>query len=529
MAGPFRVETIAGRRAGAEYIIPDYGGDAMVGCLLAWILQLIAVHRLAGVSFGMDGPTAPLVADMVRALGERTGCAGLVCAETASPVCWFGDYDCVNSAARTRVLRRAPDEGHPAIVMLADGVNAPGGFRFVAMQPVGREPGYRYVLFAGARTSAIRYDGVPTLLRSVTAALRRHLAQLAPMPIAAAAADAPRRGLMIADACSPDAPIQYVNRGFCRISGYRPAEIIGRNARFLQGGDRDQAGRWRLGGALARGEPCTVQLRNYRRDGGLFENRLEMTPVVDVGERVTHNVAVTYGLPRRPKAASPVADRDSALFVFELEMSPVGKLVIDGHTGRACFANPETGRMFGCRANDLIGREMGLLPLVDGPVRLPGPDPGGQAGLLVEMTVKPTRWGRHSAWLVTLFEAIDRHQLVDPSADGDLGLERYPGPVLQSRPDGSLAWVSQAAADLLGYSREEMLQLSTGALDAGGLVDRDAWARNWAFVRLQRSVTVETRLVRRDGWAFPALLDVQHIDHDGEETHVVFIRNVQDD
>ncbi len=475
----------------------------------------------------MEAAMAPVVEDLVRAVGERTGCAGLICADTGRPVCWFGDYDRVKAVARTRILRRAPDEGHPAVVMLADGADAPRGFRFVAMQPVGREPGYRYVLFAGASTRSIRYDGIPTLLRSVTAALRRHLGQLTPTPIAAGSGE-PRRGLMIADAYSPDSPIQYVNRTFCRITGYNPGEIIGRNARFLQGDDRDQPGRWRLAGAIARGEPCTVTLRNYRRDGGLFENRIEVTPVFGVDERVTHNVALTFDLTRRQEAPSPVPDRDAAAFVFALEMSPVGKLVIHGHTGRACFANPEAGRMFGCRADTLIGREMGLLPLTDGPVRLPGPDPDVKGGLPVEMTVKPIVWGRHPAWLVTLFDVVDPRHIVAPTEDGELCLDRYPGPVLQSRADGSLAWVSQAAADLLGYSREEMLRLSTGTLDAGGLVDKEAWARNWAFVRLQRSVTVETRLVRRDGWTFPAVLDVQHVDHGGEETHVVFIRNVQD-
>ncbi|MDZ7747625.1 MAG: PAS domain-containing protein [Halofilum sp. (in: g-proteobacteria)] len=470
---------------------------------------------------------APVVEDLVRALGERTGCAGLICADTGRPVRWFGDDQLVESVAAAGIVRRAPDEGHPAIVMLADGAAAPRGLRFVAVQPVGREPGCRYVLFAGARTRAVRYDGIPTLLRAVTTLLRRHLAQLALTPIAAGA-DEPRRGLIIADAHSPDLPIQYVDRIFCRIGGYSPGEVIGRNARFLQGDDRDQPGRWRLAGALRRGEPCTVVLRNYRRDGGLFENRMEVTPVFGVDERISHHVATVSDVTKRRASSPAPPDRDTAAFVFALEMSPVGKLVIHGHTGRACFANPEAGRLFGRRPEDLIGREMGLLPLTDGPVRLPRPDASDTGGLPVEMTVKPVVWGRNAAWLITLFDVVDRHDILEPSADGELALERYPGPVLQSRADGSLAWVSQAAADLLGYSREEMLQLSTGALDAGGLVDNEAWARNWAFVRLQRSVTVETRLVRRDGWTFPAVLDVQHVDHGGEETHVVFIRNAQD-
>ena len=470
---------------------------------------------------------APVVEDLVRAIGERTGCAGLICADTGRSVRWFGVYERVKSVASARVLRRAPDEGHSAIVMLADGADAPRGFRFVAMQLVGREPGYRYVLFAGACARSIRYDRIPTLLRSVTTVLRRHLGKSAPTPIAADS-DEPHRGLMIAKAYSHDVPIQYVNRTSCRITVYSPGEVIGRNASFLQGGDRDQPGRWRLAGALQRGEACTVALRNYRRDGGLFENHIEVMPVFGVDGRITHDVALTFDLTQRREASAALPDRDTAAFVFALEMSPVGKLVIHGHTGRTCFANPEAGRLFGRRPDELIGREMGLLPLTDGPVRLPGSEPSVKGGLPVEMTVKPVVWGRNPAWLVTLFDVIDRHPIVELSAGGELGLEHHSAPVLQSRADGSLAWVSQAAADLLGYSREAMLRLSAGALDAGGSVDKDARARNWAFVRLQRSVTVETRLVRRDGWTFPAVLDVQHVDHGGEETHVVFIRDVRD-
>lgn len=473
-----------------------------------------------------DATTNPVIEDLVRALGERTGCAGLICADTGRPVRWFGEYDRVKSVARSRMLRRVPDEGHPAIVMLADGADAPAGFRFVAMQPLGREQGERYVVFVGGRAHSVRYKGVPTLLRSVTAALRRHIGQFAPPPLNSTR-DRPGYGVMVADARVPDAPIQYVNRTLCRATGYNPVEFIGRNARFLQRDDRDQPGRWRLAGALERGEACIASLRNYRRDGTAFEHRIELTPVQGVTGKVTHNVALTFDMTREQGTSAEMPVRDAAALVVALEMSPVGKLVVHGHTGRICFANPAAGAMFGRRADALIGCEMGLLPLVDGPVRLPGPD-GVKGGIPVEMTVKPVTWGRHPACLVTLFDVIDQRHVVMSSKGGELGLDRYPYPVVQSRADGSLAWVSQAAADLFGYSREEMLRLSTGALDAGGLVDQEAWARNWDFVRLQRTVTVETRLRRRDGWVLPAVLDVQHVDYAGEETHVVFIRSVQD-
>ncbi|HTI44741.1 MAG TPA: PAS domain-containing protein, partial [Candidatus Nitrosotalea sp.] len=42
-------------------------------------------------------------------------------------------------------------------------------------------------------------------------------------------------GIIICDAQQPDLPITFANAAFCRISGYAMDEILGRNARFLQG------------------------------------------------------------------------------------------------------------------------------------------------------------------------------------------------------------------------------------------------------------------------------------------------------
>ncbi|MFD2435594.1 PAS domain S-box protein [Modicisalibacter luteus] len=47
--------------------------------------------------------------------------------------------------------------------------------------------------------------------------------------------EASYNGIAIADAQAPDMPIIYVNSSFERITGYRAAEAIGKNSRFLQG------------------------------------------------------------------------------------------------------------------------------------------------------------------------------------------------------------------------------------------------------------------------------------------------------
>ena len=52
--------------------------------------------------------------------------------------------------------------------------------------------------------------------------------------------EASANAMVITSACGPDYPIAYVNPAFERITGYSAAEALGRNCKFLQGGDHAQ-------------------------------------------------------------------------------------------------------------------------------------------------------------------------------------------------------------------------------------------------------------------------------------------------
>lgn len=99
-------------------------------------------------------------------------------------------------------------------------------------------------------------------------------------------------GIVIVDARVPDQPVIFANRGFENITGYRIAETIGRNCRFLQGADRDQPDLDTLRKAIEVGFPCEVTLRNYRRDGSMFWNRLRLSPLFDEDGSVSHFVGI---------------------------------------------------------------------------------------------------------------------------------------------------------------------------------------------------------------------------------------------
>ena len=105
------------------------------------------------------------------------------------------------------------------------------------------------------------------------------------------AIDAASVAMVIVDAIDPDYPIQFVNRAFERMTGYAFDEAVGRNARFLQGSEPDQPEIGILRRAISDSRPARVTLRNYRRDGSMFWNEVQITPA-RFGESLSHYIGI---------------------------------------------------------------------------------------------------------------------------------------------------------------------------------------------------------------------------------------------
>jgi PAS domain S-box-containing protein len=95
--------------------------------------------------------------------------------------------------------------------------------------------------------------------------------------------------------CGPayrDTPIRYVNRTFRDLTGYSLAELRGRNPRLLQGPETDESAVADLREAVSIWEPATTEVRNYRRDGTPFVNRVSLRPLPGDDGTITHWAAV---------------------------------------------------------------------------------------------------------------------------------------------------------------------------------------------------------------------------------------------
>lgn len=115
-------------------------------------------------------------------------------------------------------------------------------------------------------------------------------------------------GITLTDPDLEDAPIVYANARFEEITGYQPSEIIGRNCRFLQGDDRDQEELRRLREAIQKRQPIEVILRNYRKDGALFYNKLHITPLFDELGKLIYFLGVQYDVTDQVRAEAEIGD-----------------------------------------------------------------------------------------------------------------------------------------------------------------------------------------------------------------------------
>jgi len=164
-----------------------------------------------------------------------------------------------------------------------------------------------------------------------------------------------RNGVIIADATQSDYPIVYVNPAFEKMTGYSRAEVLGKNCRFLQGIDTHQAGLEVVRKALKNHDSCSVELRNYRKNGTLFWNEVSISSVRNCDGIVTHYIGIQTDITDR-KNMEEALKASEAKFASAFRSSPDPIAISTLEEGRYLDVNESFCRTMQYSREEAIGK-----------------------------------------------------------------------------------------------------------------------------------------------------------------------------
>lgn len=101
-----------------------------------------------------------------------------------------------------------------------------------------------------------------------------------------------QKNFVVSDPSLPDNPIIYATEGFCKLTGYKRHEVIGRNCRFLQGPGTDPRAVDLIRQGIAEGRDVSVCLLNYKADGTPFWNQFFVAALRDADGSIVNHIGV---------------------------------------------------------------------------------------------------------------------------------------------------------------------------------------------------------------------------------------------
>lgn len=166
----------------------------------------------------------------------------------------------------------------------------------------------RYGFVLGLAEKPVELDNLAEVMLDATTALRpllRRVRDEEKSRLFQRAVDASLDSVLITEAEPQEEPgprIIYANESFYRETGYSPAEVMGRSARFLQGPKTSPEALANIRRALKSWRPIRQEITNYRKDGSAFLVELNIAPVADSTGWSTHFVCVQRDITEQREA-----------------------------------------------------------------------------------------------------------------------------------------------------------------------------------------------------------------------------------
>ncbi len=160
-------------------------------------------------------------------------------------------------------------------------------------------------------------------------------------------------GIVITNAQAKDNPIIYCNKTFCKLTGYNPNEVLGRNCRFLQGPKTNPETIALIRRAIEKAEPVKTLILNYRKDGSTFWNELQIYPVFNDEGRLTYFMGTQIDISTKMELFESVMNAKHEWLITADAINDL--IILTDADGKIIRCNKATATFFNSDFPKLIG------------------------------------------------------------------------------------------------------------------------------------------------------------------------------
>lgn len=345
-----------------------------------------------------------------------------------------------------------------------------------------------------------------------------------------------------------DGIITNWNRGAERIYGYTPEEAIGRPISIIFPPDHaDEL--TEILERVMRGERVEhFETERVRKDGQRLDVSLTVSPIKNAEGEIIGSSAIARDITER-KLAEEKLRRSEAYLTESQRLSHTGSVAFDVVREENIYWSPETYRIFGFEPqegfppgswttgahprrvhpddaleleekaqqavqgkNDWVWDYRAVRP--DGSIRYihsVGHPVLNAEGLVVE-------------FVGTVMDVTERKLAEEQLLLTKYSIDHVADSAFWVSSDARIVFVNDASCKSLGYTREELLQLTVHDIDPE--FPEEVWAAHWNDLRERQSLTLESKQRRKDGHIFPVELSLNYLLYDGQEYNFAFARDI---
>ena len=151
-----------------------------------------------------------------------------------------------------------------------------------------------------------------------------------------------------------DGDIDYVNPFFSTLTGYEKDEVLGENPRVLQSGETSPAVYHKMWKTILGGHSWRGELINKKKNGELYTELAQVSPIFDVNGNVTHFVAVKQDVTKRKRADQLLQESEERYRqLVEYASDAVYRISLNGFFE---YVNPQAEGITGYARDELIGK-----------------------------------------------------------------------------------------------------------------------------------------------------------------------------